>query len=56
MQVKHFIYLGAVQKNKAIYSEGIISKICKRIQIIGCLNSLWWDKNIYLWRRKKKNS
>ena len=31
-----------------INAEGIISIIFRGRQIIGCLNSLWWDKNISL--------
>ena len=36
---------------KGINSEDIVSNICVGGQIIGCLNSLWWDKT-YLCRQK----
>ena len=35
---------------KDINSKDIVNKISKGKQIIGCLNSLWWD--IYLWTHK----
>ena len=41
----NFKYLGVSLNKKGINSEDIVSKICKGRQIIGCLNSLWWDKN-----------
>ena len=37
---------------KGINSKDIVNKICKGRQIIGCLNSLWWDKNITLDTKK----
>ena len=36
-----------------INSKDIVNKICKGRQIIGCLNSLWWDKNISLDTKKR---
>jgi hypothetical protein len=33
-------------------SEDIVNQICKGRQIIGCLSSLWWDKNISLDTKK----
>ena len=39
---------------KGIYSEDIVGKICEGRQIIGYLNSLWWDKNISLETKKIK--
>jgi hypothetical protein len=29
-----------------INSKGKVNKFCKGRQIIGCLNSVWWDINI----------
>ena len=37
---------------KGVSLEDIVSKICKGRQIIGCLNSLWWDKKIALDTKK----
>ena len=47
-QVQNFQYLGVSLRRKGINSEHIVCKICKGRQIIGCLNSLWWDKNVSL--------
>ena len=38
---------------KDINSKDIVNKISKGKQIIGCLNSLWWDKNISLDTKKR---
>ena len=45
-QVQHFKYLGVSLNKKCINSKDIVNKICKGRQIIGFLNSLWWDKYI----------
>ena len=34
-------------------SKDIVNKISKGRQIIGCLNSLWWDKNVSLETKKQ---
>ena len=50
--VQKFKYLG-VSLNKRFKNEKyIINKICKEREIIGCLSSLWWDKNISLDTKK----
>ena len=41
-------YYEVTLNKKGIHSEESISKICKGKQIVGCLNSIWRDKNIYL--------
>ena len=38
---------------KGINSKDIVNKICKGRKIIGCLNSLWWDKNVSLETKKR---
>ena len=47
-QVQNFKYLCVSLNKKGMNSRDIVNKICKGRQIIGCLNSLWWDKNISL--------
>ena len=42
-----------ISNKTGINSEDINSKICKGRQIIGCLKSLWWDKNISLDTKKR---
>ena len=39
--------------SKGINSKDIVNKICTGRQIIGCLNSLRWDKNISLDTKKR---
>ena len=39
--------------NTGINSKDIANKICKGRQIIRCLNSLWWDKNISMDTKKR---
>jgi len=53
MQVQNFKYLGVSLNKKGLNSKDIVNKICKGRQIIGCLNSLWWDKNISLDTKKR---
>ena len=50
-QVQNFKYLGVSLNKKGINSKD--NKICKGRQIIGYLKSLWWDKNISLYKKKR---
>ena len=52
-QVHNLNYLGISLNKKGINSKDSINKICKGTEIIGCLNSLWRNKNISL---DKKNT
>jgi hypothetical protein len=45
-------YLGVSFKKNVINSEGIASEIFKGRKIIGCLNSLWCNKNTSLERKR----
>ena len=45
--------MGVNLNKKGINSKYIVNKICKGKQIIGCLNSLWRDKNISLDTKKR---
>ena len=45
--------MGVNLNKKGINSKDIVSKICKGKQIIGCLNSFRWDKNISLETKKR---
>ena len=45
--------MGVNLNKKCIHSKDIVNKICKGKQIIGCLNSLWCDKNISLDTKKQ---
>ena len=47
-QVQNFKYLGVSFNKKGVISKDVVNQICKGRQIIGCLISLWWDKNISL--------
>ena len=40
-------------KEKGYKFKDIVNKICKGRQIIGCLDSVWWDRNISLETRKQ---
>ena len=40
--------MGVSLNKKGMNWKDIVNKICKGRQIIGYLNSLWWDKNISL--------
>ena len=40
--------MGISLNEKGINSKDVVNNICKGRQIIGCLNSLWWDENISL--------
>ena len=44
--------MGVNLNKKGINSKDIVNKIRKGKQIIGWLNSLWWDKNISLDTKK----
>ena len=48
MQVQNFKNVGVSKNKKGYKFKDIVNEICKGRQIIGCLNSLWWDKNISL--------
>ena len=52
-QVQNFKCLGVSLNKKCIDSKHIVNKIFKGRQIISCLNSLWWDKNISLDTKKR---
>ena len=52
-QAQNIKYLGVNLNKRDINSKDIVNKICKGKQIIGCLNSLWWDKNISLDTKKR---
>ena len=52
-QLQIFNYLGVSLNKKGINSKAIVNKICKGRQIISCLDSLWWDKNISLEKKIK---
>ena len=41
-------FFGVILNLKSANSEDLISKIYKARQVIGCISSLWWDKNISL--------
>ena len=51
-QVQHFKQLSVSLNKKGMIPKNIENKISKGRQIIACLNSLWWDKNVYLWTQK----
>lgn len=51
-QVDEIKYLGALVDNKGIGQREVKHRITESRKIIGCLNSLWWDKNIS--RKNKK--
>ena len=42
-----------ISNKKGINKEDIILKIYKGSKVIGCLNSLWWDSNIFLETKKQ---
>ena len=46
-QEKNMILATGLSCYKIIFNY-IIRSICKESQIIGCLNSLWWNKNMSL--------
>ena len=52
-RVQNFKYLGVRLNKKRINSKYKVNKICKGRQIIGCMNSLWCDKNISLDTKKR---
>lgn len=45
-QVDKFKYLGASINKNGIRKEEIRTKIQNNKKVIGCFNSLWWDRNI----------
>ena len=45
--------MGISLNKKGINSKDTVNKIFKGRQIVGCLNSLWWDKNISLDTKKR---
>lgn len=52
-QVDKFKYLGATINNEGLGKEEIQTRIQKSKQVIGCLNSLWWDRNLSATTKKR---
>ena len=52
-QVDKFKYLGATINNEGLGKEEIQTRIQKSKQVIGCLNSLWWDRKLSATTKKR---
>jgi hypothetical protein len=53
VQVEKFKYLGAVVDKDGIDEREIKHRLQEAKKIIGCLNSLWWDRNIFKKTKKR---
>lgn len=45
-QVEEFKYLGAVINREGLGNKEIQRRVEQSRKVVGCLNSVWWDKNI----------